>query len=403
MSRRSLLQKSVGGLSALALGPSLLAITQPLAAQTDCAAGYGPLSVPDSNGVALPQGFRSRIIAYSGAQVRTSLLRSPSYQWHLYPDGGATFPTAEGGWIYVSNSEAPSFLGGGASAVRFSSDGEIQDAYRVLGDTNRNCAGGPTPWGTWLSCEEISSGRVWECDVTRNTATRRDALGFFKHEAVAVDSLFGHLYLTEDEPDGRLYRFVPRDFAPESRPDLNDGELQVAVVDEPSGFVYWRPLPDPTPSILGTPTRYQVAEATVFQGGEGCWSHQSHVYFTTKGDNRVWQLDTATQFLGIVYDAATSPNPMLEGVDNITVAEDGRVLVAEDGGNMQIVAIDAVGHTVPILQIPDQRDSEITGPAFSPDGTRLYFSSQRGNPFGNSRGIGITYEVQGPFRTCLAL
>ena len=70
---------------------------------------------------------------------------------------------------------------------------------------------------------------------------------------------------------------------------------------------------------------------------------------------------------------------------------------------MQIVAIDDAGRGAAILQIPDQRNSEITGPAFSPDGTRLYFSSQRGNPFGNSEGIGITYEVQGPFKRCLAL
>lgn len=403
LSRRGLLASSAAGLSALALGPTLLAIARPLAAQTNCRAGFGPLLEPDRNGVALPAGFRSRVIAYSGVRVPTALFRSLDYRWHVYPDGGACFPTADGGWIYVSNSEAPGFLGGGASAVRFGSDGEIRDAYRILSDTNINCAGGPTPWGTWLSCEEIDFGRVWECDVTRDAPTRRDALGYFKHEAAAVDTIFGHVYLTEDEPDGKLYRFVPRGRTPDGYSDLSDGVLQVAMVDDLSGSVFWRSLPNPTPSFFQTPTRHQVAAATVFRGGEGCWAHQGGVYFTTKGDNRVWQLDITTQTLRILYDAASSSNPVLRGVDNLTVADDGRVLVAEDGGDMQIVAVDAAGRSVPILQIPHQRDSEITGPAFSPDGARLYFSSQRGNPFGDSEGIGITYEVEGPFNRCLAL
>ncbi len=402
-SRRALLKQSAAGLSALALGPTFLAITKPLAAQTNCATGFGPFLRPDRNGVALPEGFRSRIIAYSGARVRQGLFRSLDYRWHVYPDGGATFATGDGGWIYVSNSEAPSFLGGGASAIGFSADGEIQDAYRILDDTNINCAGGPTSWGTWLSCEEIAFGRVWECDVTRNEPTRRDALGYFKHEAVAVDKVFGHVYLTEDEPDGRLYRFIPRLHNADGRSDLSDGALEVAIVEGHSGYVMWQTVPNPTPSVFEKPTRYQVAEATVFRGGEGCWAHDNYVYFTTRGDNRVWQLEVAGQTLRVVYDAATSANPVLRGVDNITVGDDGRVLVAEDGGDMQIVAIDAAGRSATILQIPDQRDSEITGPAFSPDGRRLYFSSQRGNPFGNSEGIGITYEVEGPFRRCLAL
>ena len=72
--------------------------------------------------------------------------------------------TDDGGWIYVSNSETPPQVGGGASALRFSSNGDIVDAYRILSDTWQNCAGGATPWGTWLSCEETDAGHVWECD-----------------------------------------------------------------------------------------------------------------------------------------------------------------------------------------------------------------------------------------------
>lgn len=403
LSRRDVLKRAGAGLCAIALGPSMLAISQPLRAAEGCAAGFGPLLPPDRNGIALPEGFRSRIVAYSGFRVPGRWFRWLKYRWHFFPDGGATFPLSNGGWVYVSNSEAPFFFGGGASALRFDRFGTVRDAYRILEDTTQNCAGGPTPWGTWLSCEEIEFGRVWECDVLRNAPVRRDALGYFKHEAAAIDPFLGNVYLTEDESDGCLYRFIPHAYTADGWPDLSIGTLQVAIVDDFSNQVAWQAVPNPNPTVFHAPTRYQVPEATIFRGGEGCWYHEGRVYFTTRGDNRVWQLDLMTQQLSVLYDAATAVNPVLTGVDNVTVAEDGRVLVAEDGGDMQIVALDANGGAAPILQIPDQRDSEITGPAFSPDSTRLYFSSQRGNPFGNSGGGGITYEVRGPFAQCLTM
>ena len=83
---------------------------------------------------------------------------------------------------------------------------------------------------------------------------------------------------------------------------------------------------------------------------------------------------------------------ILSGVDNLTVAAGGEVLVAEDGGDMQVVVLDASGSAAPLLQVVGQDQSEIAGIAFSPDGSRLYFSSQRG-PTGKGP-FGLTYEIR---------
>lgn len=382
MERRSFLRLSVVGSAAAAFGGA--SWLNALSAGADPGDGpYGPLLPEDANGLMLPEGFTGRIVARSGEAVA-------DYEWHAAPDGGACFADGSGdgaGWIYVSNSEIDT--DGGVGALRFGSDGSIVDAYRTLSDTDRNCAGGATPWNTWLSCEEVSGGQVYETDPWGvKEPVLRPAMGTFTHEACAVDPDRQVIYLTEDVSDSGFYRFVPA-----SWPDLSAGQLEIMIgePDQTSGAVTWEPVPDPSAS--DEETRYQVDGAKPFDGGEGCYYAAGTCWFTTKGDNRVWAYDAAASTISLTYDD-DSP---LSGVDNITAAASGDLFVAEDGGNLEICLITPDGVVAPFVRVVGHDDSEITGPAFTPDGTRLYFSSQRGTS-GSSSG-GITFEVTGPFRS----
>jgi secreted PhoX family phosphatase len=390
MDRRRVLRLMGVGLASSAMAPWLAACssddgassgggtttsTAPASTTTTAPPGpVGPLGEPDANGLRVPEGFTTRVIATSGEVVEGT-----DHTWHGNPDGGATYAAAAGGWIYVSNCEELDT--GGVSMVRFDADGTVVEAARILDGTDVNCAGGATPWDTWLSCEEVPDGRVWECDPTGGEeAVERPALGRFKHEAVAVDPAAEVLYLSEDEPDGALYRFTP-----DSWPDLTAGTL--AVLAGPEGDRRWAEVPDPDGGAAN-PTRNQVDDVVRFAGGEGLAHFEGTTYLTTKGDNRVWALDG--QDVSVVYDgAAQDGEPILTGVDNITVDAGGDRYVAEDGGDMQVVRLGPDGLVEPVAQVVGVEGSEITGPAFSPDGTRLYFSSQR-SP-------GRTYEVTGPF------
>jgi secreted PhoX family phosphatase len=385
MERRNFLRASVLGASTVAFSGSLWHGAALAAPAQNAAGPYGALQAADANGIRLPPGFTSQVVARSGQVVPGT-----SYTWHNAPDGGACFADGSG-WIYVSNSEINP--GGGASAIRFDSGGRAMSARSILSGTRQNCAGGKTPWNTWLSCEEVSRGFVYETYPLGGAAVQRPAMGQFKHEAAAADPERRVIYLTEDETNGRFYRFVPATWG-----NLSSGTLQVMVAGSAtSGSFTWADVPDPDGS--SSTTRTQVAGSKSFNGGEGCHYANDTVWFTTKGDNRVWQVNLTSRTYELAYDDSlvTSGTPPLTGVDNVTGSTAGDLYVAEDGGNMEICLITPDDKISVFLRIAGQSSSEITGPAFTPAGDRLYFSSQRGTS-GSSSG-GITYCVTGPFRT----
>ena len=205
--------------------------------------------------------------------------------------------------------------------------------------------------------------------------------GVFNHEAAAVEPAQRQLYLTEDKPDGGFYRFTPAAY-----PDLSDGLLEVALVAA-DGRVSWREVPNPTPAPVQTPTRKQVAEMTPFNGGEGIWHDGGVLYFTTKGDKRLWAYDARTGTLEIVFDHAAAPDSSLDAVDNVTVSAAGEIFVCEDGGNMEIGLITPEREVSPFLRftgpahpVEGEFKSEVCGVVFDPSGTRMYCTSQRAHP-----------------------
>ena len=402
LTRRDALRAGAGAAGGLALAGGLLgrAIDAMGAPAVIGEGPYGPLGSPDANGLRLPAGFTSKVVARSNAEIGPR-----PYKFHVLPDGMGTFKTKDGGFILTSNSEAPDIPGLfeiGTGAIRFDKNFNITDAYPILKNTQINCAGGVTPWGTWLSCEEIEEGKVFECDPWgEKDQVAHPAMGVFKHEACCVDPAGKQVYLTEDLGDGCLYRFTP-----DSYPDLSSGRLDVASVNDEDGKVTWIEVPDPE-FKESVPTRRQVDAATHFRRGEGMWFDAGTVYFATTQDDRVYAYHPESQVLEVLYDGvALGDDAPLHDTDNVTASPiSGDLYVCEDpGGNaeegLQVCLISAEGEAAAFCEVSldGHSNSELTGPVFDPTGSRLYFTSQRARFPGESIAAGIIYEISGPFR-----
>ena len=423
MHRRAFLRNGLilGGTAA---GSNLLGWTVPaagaLAAEERGPGPYGPLDgrFPDDNGLVLPEGFSSRIVAVGGSAVGDT-----GYAWPLFPDGKGTFPMSDAGWILACNHEVfdfqtPSGPSGGASAIRFAADGSITGAWPILSGSHSNSRGAATPWGTWLSCQEAfgGDGRIWECDPTGGSpAVLRNALGVRTHGSVTVDAIGGHCYMTEAHRDGRFYRFTMLDESL-SGVALTDGPLEAMVVD-PGGSVTWISVPDPTGTAA--PTRVQAADGFVTPMGGGVAVHDGTIVFTTGLDDRVHSVDLAAGHHSVVWDGSGRRSPLF-GIGDLAVAGSGDLFVTEDRGDMEVVVVTPSGTVAPFCRMVGNahRFSEVTGPCFDPSGDRLYVSSLRGRgealvrdvvpdldwgAGAEGRHVGVTYEITGPFRSTVPM
>ncbi|MEM9338809.1 MAG: alkaline phosphatase PhoX [Bacteroidota bacterium] len=317
---------------------------------------------------------------------------------------------------------------GGTTNVIFNEETQtVESEYLSLIGTIRNCAGGPTPWNTWITCEEdvtkasdlneTAHGYNFEVPATAKGPVKPVALkemGRFNHEAVCVDPRTGIVYQTEDRHDSLIYRYLPN-----VPGELHKGgRLQALAIKEQASFdtrnhkeqamqvgqaldTVWIDLEDTDPQEDDLRIRGYESGAAVFARGEGMWYGNEEVYFacTSGGKNKTGQVFKYIpgEFEGtekeaenpgkLVLFAEPNDQELLKYCDNLTVAPWGDVVLVEDDQDSYMRGITPEGKIYNIARNIGSQ-SEMAGVCFSPSGKTLFVNVQKD---------GLTFAITGPW------
>lgn len=422
-------------------------------------ARYGRLVTDPLGLLDLPLGFSYRIISTAGDRMEDGFILPGR------PDGMAAFAGTRGETILVRNHEigmtadadqgpfgpnnvllsridkrriydvgtgdGPA-LGGTTTLVYDTEKQERLSQHLSLAGSLINCAGGPTPWNTWITCEEttnVRAGNRWKHDHGYNfevpvgttafvseTVPLKD-MGRFRHEAVAVHPETGIVYETEDMGTGLVYRFIPN-----VPGELHKGgRLQaLSIVGKPSFVtlnhdeqtvvegerlkVTWIDLDGVDSMEYDLKERGFAAGAAQFSRGEGMWFGNGSIYFAcTDGGSirkgQIWKYDPSPyegtsreeEDSGIL-ELFIEPNDsnLVKNCDNITMAPWGDLIVCEDSGvDQNLIGVTPSGEIYKLAHNA-KGDSEFAGAVFSPDGSTLFVNIQI---------HGTTIAITGPWRS----